>query len=136
MAPNAGSCNQYGALAAPASTNAKITTLARARSGIGTVVHIQSPIRLGLTGTLLESLDPMKRLLVAMLLAVLVLPLSAQRGGGFRGRMQSVFGPDQPARYDGRFMLARLYYSMFPGWSYDWPDMEQHLGSILDDLTT
>ena len=78
----------------------------------------------------------MKRLLVAMLLAVLVLPLSAQRGGGFRGRMQSVFGPDQPARYDGRFMLARLYYSMFPGWSYDWPDMEQHLGSILDDLTT
>src|SRR6185436_3205961 len=37
MAPKAGSCNQYGALAAPASTNAKITTLARARSGIGTV---------------------------------------------------------------------------------------------------
>ncbi len=77
----------------------------------------------------------MKRLLVALLLAVLVLPLSAQRGGGFRGRMQSIFGPDQPARYDGRFMLARLYYSMFPGWSYDWPDMEQHLGSITDDLT-
>ena len=77
----------------------------------------------------------MKRFLVAVLLAGLVLPLSAQRGGGFRGRMQSIFGPDQPARYDGRFMLARLYYSMFPGWSYDWPDMEQHLGSILDDLT-
>jgi len=76
----------------------------------------------------------MKRLLVAILLALLVLPLSAQRGG-FGGGRQSFLGVGRPARYDGRFMLARLTYPMYPGWSYDWPDMEQHLGAITDDLT-
>jgi hypothetical protein len=25
---------------------------------------------------------------------------------------------------------------MYPGWSYDWPDMESHLGSILKAITT
>ena len=65
---------------------------------------------------------------------LIALPLAAQRGGGFRG--QSYFGPGTPAPYDSRFLLARLYYSRYPGWSYDWPDMESHFGRILNHLTT
>ena len=79
----------------------------------------------------------MRRWLVGILLALLVLPLSAQRGGGFgRGFRSSLLGPGATARYDGRFTLARLYYSMYTGWSFDWPDMESHLNSIINDLTT
>ena len=79
----------------------------------------------------------MRRWLVGILLALLVLPLSAQRGGGFgRGFRNSLLGPGATARYDGRFTLARLYYSMYTGWSFDWPDMESHLNSIINDLTT
>ena len=78
----------------------------------------------------------MKRVLAAALLLLLVLPLilDAQRGrGGFR---TSMFGPPRPAEYDGQFTLARLYYDRYPGWSYDWPEMESHLGRILQHLTT
>lgn len=74
-------------------------------------------------------------LLVVSLLA-LALPAGAQRrGGGFRGFSQ-LLRPMTPAAYDGRFTLARLYYGNYPGWSYDWPDMEDHLGRIVDDLTS
>ena len=77
----------------------------------------------------------MRRRWFALLLVILAaVPLAAQRGG-FRFGRDVRFGPGGAARYDGRFMLARLYYGMYPGWSYDWPDMEDHLGRILDDLT-
>jgi hypothetical protein len=76
----------------------------------------------------------MRRWLTGVLLLVLVLPLEAQRGGGFR--RQFSFGLPTPARYDGQFTLARLFYDRYPGWQYDWPDMESHLGRILRDLTT
>jgi hypothetical protein len=72
-------------------------------------------------------------LLIALAVA-LVLPLSAQRGGG--GRRPSMFGGPMPGRYDGQFVLARLWYPMYSGWSFDWPDMEQNLGRILRELTT
>ena len=78
-----------------------------------------------------------RRWTTLVLLALLVLPLSAQRGGGGgRGFRNALLRPGATARYDGRFTLARLYYSMYTGWSFDWPDMESHLNSIVNDLTT
>jgi hypothetical protein len=69
-----------------------------------------------------------------VMLPLLVVGAGAQRGGGFR--FDSYFGPPRPTRYDSQFTLARLYYDRYPGWSFDWPDMEVHLGRILNDLTT
>src|SRR5687767_11006164 len=70
-----------------------------------------------------------------ILLAALALlvPLSAQR----RGR---TFGLDAQLRsgnveYDGRFTIVRLWYPYYGGWSFDYPDMEQNLTLILNELT-
>jgi hypothetical protein len=38
--------------------------------------------------------------------------------------------------YDGRFTVARIRYNAFPGWSYDYPDMERNLTMILRELTS
>src|SRR5678815_5210102 len=68
----------------------------------------------------------MRRWFAAALLLLVALPLAAQRGGGGRGfRGQSYFGPSKPAPYDSRY----------PGWQYDWPEMESHFGKILNNLT-
>ena len=40
-----------------------------------------------------------------------------------------------PIKYDGRFVIVRLFYQQYPGWSYDYPDMEQNLTMILKDIT-
>lgn len=40
-----------------------------------------------------------------------------------------------PIKYDGRFVIVRLFYQQYPGWSYDYPDMEQNLTLILKDIT-
>ena len=37
--------------------------------------------------------------------------------------------------YDGKFAIVRLWYPTYPGWSYDYPEMEQHLNLILPELT-
>jgi hypothetical protein len=63
----------------------------------------------------------------------LLVPLSAQR----RGR---TFGLDPQVRagnvdYDGRFTIVRLWYPYYGGWAYDYPDMEQNLTLILNELT-
>jgi hypothetical protein len=74
------------------------------------------------------------RLCGAVLLAAVaaVLTLEAQRRG-FR------FGPPVPdpvcVPYNGRFTVVRLWYPHYPGWSYDYPDMEQSFTLILKDLT-
>ena len=69
-------------------------------------------------------------LLVVVLIGLTVVSLPAQRWGGFT--------PDLSSRYpyDGRFRLARLYYSGYVGWSFDWPDMEDNLALILKEITT
>lgn len=76
-------------------------------------------------------------LVLALLVALVsaVLPLAAQRGGrrfgGFGG-----FVPMPGANpYDGKFAIVRLWYPSYPGWSYDYPDMEQHLNLILPEIT-
>jgi hypothetical protein len=65
---------------------------------------------------------------VLVLLAVMIVPLGAQRW--FRA-----FGIPRPVPYDGRFTIVRLWYADFPGWSYDWPDMEDNLGRILPAIS-
>jgi len=68
--------------------------------------------------------------IVLVLVALAVWPLAAQRGF-FR---RSAYVPP-PTPYDGTFTLVRLWYAGHPGWSYDWPDMEDNLTLLLPQLT-
>ena len=65
----------------------------------------------------------------------LLVPLAAQRRDGRRFG----FAPDprslNAVEYDGRFTIVRLWYPYYRGWSYDYPDMEQNLTLILNELT-
>jgi hypothetical protein len=69
-------------------------------------------------------------LLAATLVLVAASDTLAQRWFGL--------APDTSRRvpYDGRFRLARLYYDNYPGWSFDWPDMENNFARILHALTS
>jgi hypothetical protein len=69
-----------------------------------------------------------RRWLTLLLVGLASLPLLAQRWSSLRS-----IGVPEP--YDGRFTLARLWYPMYGGWSFDWPDMEENLGRILPDIT-
>jgi len=79
----------------------------------------------------------MRRLAVAALvgavLAAVPLAVAAQRGGLF-DRLR----PDQYGNlpYDGRFTVARIRYSGYIGWRFDYPDMERNLTMILRELTS
>ena len=64
-------------------------------------------------------------------LFALVLPVLAQRGGGRRFFVPIPGGVD----YDGQLTIVRLYYANYPGWSYDYPDMEQNFTLILKDIS-
>ena len=75
----------------------------------------------------------MRRFALGVLLLLLVtLPLAAQRGWG-RNRGVAM-RPNVP--YDGRFTIVRLWYAGHPGWSFDYPYMEDNLGLIMRELTT
>jgi hypothetical protein len=84
--------------------------------------------------------SPMTRRCVACLVLVLVaalllaLPALAQRGRRFG------FGwaprANAPVPYDGRFVIVRLWYPHYSGWSYDYPEMEENLSFILRDMTS
>ena len=71
--------------------------------------------------------------LVVLLSLVAVLPALAQRGR----RFGFGFSPSaaSPIEYDGRFVIVRLWYANHPGWSFDYPDMEQNLSLIFRDMT-
>lgn len=73
---------------------------------------------------------PSRGWLAMVLLASLVAPASAQRG---RFRSTALSGT---LAYTGQFTLARLWYPFYPGWSYDWPDMEDNLGALVPLLTS
>jgi hypothetical protein len=63
---------------------------------------------------------------------LLILPLQAQR-------RRFGFGSPSPAasvEYNGQFTIVRLWYPRYAGWSYDYPDMEQNLTLILNELTS
>ena len=68
------------------------------------------------------------RWFMLVLLGAMTLPLGAQRWPGLR----SVATPEP---YDGRFTLARLWYPIYGGWSFDWPFMEENLGRLLPEIT-
>jgi hypothetical protein len=72
----------------------------------------------------------MRRLWLVLALVILAAPpLAAQRWRGFFSYI-----PD-PLPYDGQFTIVRLWYAGHPGWSYDYPDMEQNLGRLLPEIT-
>jgi hypothetical protein len=58
-------------------------------------------------------------------------PALAQRFG----RRGPVISDPSPVNYDGQFVIVRLWYRSYPGWSYDYPDMEQNLTLILKDVS-
>ncbi len=67
---------------------------------------------------------------------MLVLSLEAQRRDGRRDPFGSLARAAGSAEYDGRFTIVRLWYPYYGGWSYDYPDMEQNLTLILNELTS
>src|SRR5262245_27584966 len=79
---------------------------------------------------------PVRRLAIGLLAAMtLALPAIAQRGPGRFG-VGALSGDPSPIDYDGRFVIVRLWYPHYRGWSYDYPDMEQNLTLILNDITS
>lgn len=72
--------------------------------------------------------------LVVLLALAVALPALAQRGRRFGfGYMPASAAP---IKYDGRFVIVRLWYQGHPGWSFDYPDMEQNLTLILKEITS
>lgn len=76
-----------------------------------------------------------RRWVAGLLLVLAVLPLAAQRRGFGRFGMGGNMPPPAASPYDGKFAIVRLWYGGHPGWSFDYPDMEQHLNLILPELT-
>lgn len=70
---------------------------------------------------------------VAALVAALAAGAAAQRGGFFERRGPAQIPNVEP---DGGFTFARLRYATYPGWSYDYPSMEQNLATMLREMTT
>jgi hypothetical protein len=68
---------------------------------------------------------------VGLLILVSAVPIvaAAQVGFGFGFRYRN-------APYDGRVAIMRVRYQRYPGWSYDYPAMENNLTRVLHDITT
>jgi hypothetical protein len=79
----------------------------------------------------------LRRLAVPLaVLALVALPLAllAQRGrGGLFGLGAGRYGN---IPYDGRFTFLRAQYAGYAGWAFDYPEMEQNLTTILEELTS
>jgi Domain of unknown function (DUF4159) len=67
--------------------------------------------------------------LVALLLLGAALPAPAQFGRRY------IPAAAAPVDYNGQFVIVRLWYPRFPGWSYDYPEMEQNFTLILRDIS-
>jgi hypothetical protein len=74
----------------------------------------------------------LRYVVIAAIAVTLLVPLSAQRR---RQGFGSAFQAAAPIAYDGQFTVVRLWYSYYGGWSFDYPDMEQNLTLILNELT-
>ena len=72
--------------------------------------------------------------IVIVATVLLLVPLEAQRRGG---RLPQLAAPTRSGaiEYDGRLTIVRLWYPYYGGWSYDYPDMEQNLTLIVNELT-
>ena len=71
---------------------------------------------------------PVRLALVAALAGILAAPALAQWG---RRRVPAATA----VPYNGQFTIVRLTYANYPGWSYDYPDMEHNLTLILNAIT-
>jgi hypothetical protein len=75
------------------------------------------------------------RIALVLLLAMTVaLPALAQRGRRFGFSFMPASAA--PVAYDGRFVIVRLWYQAYPGWSFDYPDMEQNLTAIMNEISS
>jgi len=75
-------------------------------------------------------LRPFPRFVLAALLALgLAIPAVAQFGRRY------IPSAAAPVGYNGQFVIVRLWYPRYPGWSYDYPDMEQNFTLILRDIS-
>jgi hypothetical protein len=73
----------------------------------------------------------LRRLALVLILVVAVaLPALAQFG-----RRRYMPPAVAPVDYNGQFVIVRLWYPRYPGWSYDYPDMEQNFTLILRDVS-
>ena len=66
--------------------------------------------------------------------AVLVLGMAIPAVAQF-GRRYYMPAVAAPVAYNGDFVIVRLWYRGYPGWSYDYPDMEQNFTLILKDIS-
>jgi hypothetical protein len=77
---------------------------------------------------------PLIRYAIVLTIALALLaPLDAQRRGRFG--MNQLMRPSAGVEYDGRITIVRLWYPYYGGWSFDYPDMEQNLTLIMNELT-
>lgn len=75
---------------------------------------------------------PVHRFGIVIAIALVTMMAAYAQRGRFRFQLPE---PGAGMPYDGRLAVARLWYADFPGWSFDYPDMEQNLTLILNDLT-
>jgi Domain of unknown function (DUF4159) len=75
----------------------------------------------------------MKRGWRPALAAILALGLSIPAMAQFGRRYMPAAAA--PVDYNGQFVIVRLWYPRYPGWSYDYPDMEQNFTLILRDIS-
>jgi Domain of unknown function (DUF4159) len=68
-----------------------------------------------------------------VLTALLALGLSLRADAQFGRR--SIPAASAPVDYNGQFVIVRLWYPRYPGWSYDYPEMEQNFTLILRDIS-
>jgi hypothetical protein len=68
--------------------------------------------------------------LALIAVVALTLPVLAQRFGRFRLPTGASNVP-----YNGEFTIVRLVYDRYPGWSYDYPEMEQNFTLIVNDIS-
>ncbi len=102
------------------------------RAAIAPWINPGEPARVR-AGSMLNPRPAARRLGVICAVALLtILTVHAQRRL-FRADVPS---PGANVPYDGRYTFVRLWYPDHPGWSYDYPDMEQHFTLILNDLTS
>jgi hypothetical protein len=62
-------------------------------------------------------------------------PLLAASAASTQGFRPFVWEPNVP--YDGKFTFARISYTVYgrSGWEYDYPAMERHLMTMLEEIT-
>ena len=75
---------------------------------------------------------PVHRFGIVIAFALLAILTAGAQRRGFRFNLPP---PGASVPYDGRFTVVRLWYADYPGWSFDYPDMEQNFTLILKDLT-